>query len=147
MPVTNQDSKQLRAPTVPGTAKTGRSAACCPLDRFIGPADFRLQPVVVVKVQPRLVFIGVVAEFVPGIGNLPQGGVIFLIICIHTDYEEGQVDIEAIENFEHVGNEYIIVRRPGFPSIAAMSLHIGPQVVEVQGNTRRHFLRHDLPCP
>ena len=67
---------------------------------------------------------GVVADFVAFSGYQFENITIFIQSSVLTDNEECDLEIPAIENFKHVWDKNVKIRRKFLPARITMTLHI-----------------------
>jgi hypothetical protein len=89
---------------------------------------------VAVEVEPGFVEKGVVGDFVSGVGDGAQGGVVFFEGGVFADDEEGDGEIQLGEEAEDAWGDEVEVGGEVLPAVDALGLEVGPLVIEIEGD-------------
>ncbi len=79
----------------------------------------------------------VVADLVAGGGDHLQGFAVLFEGGVLADDEDGDLPAEVVEDFQEPRHDEVEVGGEGLPAGVAVGLHVGPLVVEVEGEASR----------
>jgi len=129
----SEDSQVVGAPAEAGPPEAHRLLSRGRNDVLLGKGDLPLHHFFPVGPEPRLVIVGMIPRLVAPRNDGPQRAAVLLPLRVPADDEKGDLQAQLVQDVQHPRHHDVEVAGVSLPPAVPVRLHVGPEVVEIQG--------------